>query len=141
MASKRLSRAALRQRAHQLARRFAADLFALLDKNGIWEAAPPTDTRTQTRVRRTEAALEEACRDVLAIIRRARDPIAISDVAAALDLAPREVGHPLALLVAEGKVVRTGTRRGARYRAPAGKSMRPPGNAPRPTRAVPPRRK
>jgi DNA-binding transcriptional ArsR family regulator len=124
---RRLSRSALKRRVRRMARDIADGIVALLDQHGMWDE--PVRQRAprsgQARVRRSVAALEEVCARVFGIVRRAREPVAISAIAGALRMKPREVAHPLALLVDEGKVVRSGERRGARYALAVRKTLRP----------------
>jgi hypothetical protein len=116
--TKRVTRTALRQKLRRLAREFAESIVELLERHGMWadsERVEPAEEDKPKRVRRSEATLEIMCGKVLELIRRAREPVAISAISEGLGLAPRDVGHPLRLLVEEGKLRRTGTRRGARY--------------------------
>ncbi len=71
------------------------------------------------------------CDRLLSELRRHKQPTAISALADGLGLTPRDIAHPLAMLVEQNKVSRSGTRRGTRYvialarkRAPAKKAVR-----------------
>jgi len=68
------------------------------------------------RVRRTTAALERVADRIVEDLQGRRRAVAISTVAKGLGMTPREIAHPMSLLITRGKVVRTGERRGARYR-------------------------
>jgi len=102
----------------RLAREFADDLVELLEDHGMWDGSQddvPNEFGAK-RVRRTIAALERVAARILSDLRGRRRPVAISTVAKGLGMTPREIAHPMSLLVAEGKVARTGERRGTRYR-------------------------
>ncbi len=140
-AEKRLTRAALRQRVRAMARDIADGLVELLERHGRWdEAAPaPVEEPGPKRVRRSEAALEEVCAEVIDLLRRAKEPLAISAIADALGLGRREVAHPLSLLVEEGKLLRSGTRRGTRYSLAGRRTLAPPRTGRPPRTQRPPR--
>lgn len=117
-AARRPTRTTLKRELRRLAREFADDLVELLEHHGMWEAPrddEPNDFAAK-RVRRTPAALGRVADRILSDLRGRRRPVAISAVAKGLGMTPREIAHPMSQLVAEGKVARTGERRGARYR-------------------------
>jgi len=102
----------------RLARDFADDLVELLERHGMWDLPQddePNDFGAK-RVRRTTVALERVAARIVEDLQGRRRPVAISTVAKALGMTPREIAHPMSLLVDRGRVVRTGERRGARYR-------------------------
>jgi DNA-binding transcriptional ArsR family regulator len=114
---RRTGRGALRRDVRKLARAFAEQLLGLLERHGVWDEprAAPAIEPSQRRVRRSMDALGRVADRVLADLRARKEPVAISEIAAALGASARQLSHPLALLVAEGKVTLTGERRGARY--------------------------
>ena len=139
MAAKRLTRAALRQRVRAMAREIADDLIELLESHGMWdEASREQDDPGAKRVRRSDAALDVVCGEVMDLLRHAKEPLAISAIADSLGLGRREVAHPLSLLCDEGKLERAGERRGARYRL-AGRRTAP--KTVRPSKTVRPPKK
>jgi hypothetical protein len=114
--ARRAGRGALRREVRRLARVFAEQLLVLLDRHGVWDEPKPAAVEAaQRRVRRSIDALGKIGDRVLADLRTRKEPVAISQIATALGHSPRQLSHPLALLVAEGKVVLSGERRGARY--------------------------
>jgi hypothetical protein len=116
---RRPTRASVERALKKLAVEFAARVVDELDALGLFEgddAARPMSERSPRR-RRSVLALEEVSAKVLDVVAARGGSLAIGDLARALDLDRRELAHPLALLVTQGKLVRTGTRRGARYAA------------------------
>ncbi len=125
----------MRTELRALSRRFADDLLATLDRYGIWDergrwrvAGEPDDSAagaqqraTRKRLRRTTTALDKVTDRILAVLQPLRQPVAISAIAAELDTSPRQIAHPIALLVEQGTVIKTGQRRGTRYRLAAGR--------------------
>ena len=106
-------RAAVRRDLRQLVADFAEGLVALLDRRGLFD--DHDEEALSERVRRSPDMLAEVCARVLASLRAHRQPVAISIIADDLASTPRQLAHPLALLVERGQVTRTGTRRGTRY--------------------------
>ena len=78
------------------------------------------------RVRRSLDTLHEMGERILASLGAHGESVAISDIAVELGLTPRDIAHPIALLVSEGKVVKSGTRRGTRYQIAKRRTKRPP---------------
>ena len=123
------SRTALRRQLRQMARSFAEQLLDLLDEHGYWdEREEAEDTFRSKRVRRTDETLDRVERQILDVMANYSEPVAISVVAEALGLSARSISHPLARLVEENKVIRSGERRGARYllARPKRPTKRPP---------------
>ncbi len=122
------TRAALRRELRRLARDFADDIVALLDRHGAWDEAraeEPSSDDESKRVRRTSDALEKVKARIVAELGTRSEPVSIGSVAATLGLTSRQITHPMSLLVEEGAVVRDGVRRGARYAlAPAARRRR-----------------
>jgi len=123
------SRAAIRRELRRLTRELADTLVEMLDNSGVW-----SDARVERadgdagarRVRRTTEALDKVMARILADLRTRKEPVAIGTVAATLGVTSRQIAHPMSLLVTEGRVRRSGERRGARYRlAPPPKRRRP----------------
>ena len=123
MSTAKATRTALRRELRRLTREFADQLCETLEEHGVFEALaqrrqpePPAGSEaTEPRVRRSDEDLEAVCRRVLKTLRAERASMAISAIAAQLGTTPREISHPLALLVAQGKITKTGERRGTRY--------------------------
>jgi hypothetical protein len=123
------TRAAVEREIRKLAAELAASFLEALERMGLWEALANAPSRPAVsreielvesdwgppRIRRTTRALDELCERVLAVLRAHREPMAISAIAAALGLRPREVAHPLVWLQARGRVSKKGSRRGTRY--------------------------
>jgi hypothetical protein len=110
------SRAALRQELRALVIGLADRIVEALDRHGVWETqTAPAETHAPRRVRRSATALQELGGRIVAELRLRRTPVRIGAIARELGLRSRQLAHPLALLVEEGAVVRTGTRRGACY--------------------------
>jgi hypothetical protein len=136
---RRLTRAQVRQQVRRMARELADAMVSLLERHGMWGEETANETHDEEpkpkRVRRSESALEELCAELYDVVQRASEPMAISAIADAAGLDRRDVAHPLSLLVDEGKLVRSGARRGTRYRAVrprVGKTVRPPSKTIRP---------
>lgn len=133
------TRTELRRELRVIARAFVERLVEALEQHGVFEEPKRDDDDDQSRrVRRSADVLGEMGERVLAHLRTRKRPVAISEIAVALETSTRALAHPLALLVASGRVERSGARRGARYRL-AGKSMAPPSRrtAPPPSVRVP----
>jgi DNA-binding transcriptional ArsR family regulator len=112
------TRAALRRELRRLARNFADDIVDLLDRHGVWDdvkAERPATTESP-RVRRSPDALAKVKSRIVSELRTRSEPVSIGSIAATLGLTSRQITHPMSLLVDEGLVLRTGIRRGARYR-------------------------
>ncbi len=114
------SRTALRRAIRELARAFGEQLLGLLEEQGLFREparAPEREDEVAAprRYRRTRGALEVVLSRVLAELGRRETPVSIGVLAAALGVETRILAHPLSLLVEQGKVERTGERRGARY--------------------------
>jgi len=119
----------LRRELRAAARDFADELLELLVTHGVWDNGhEPGGAPATARVRRSATALEGIAKRVLEVLRAQAEPVAISTIAAALGMSPRKIAHPVSLLVAEGKIRRSGERRGARYQL-ARRTKRPPGDA------------
>ncbi len=114
--AKRPTRAALRRELRLLARDFADQLVTVLDRHGMWdEAAVMDEPGESSRIRRSTSELEKVMARILDDLHTRKEPVSIGKVAATLGLSSRQVAHPMSLLVDEGKVMRSGERRGARY--------------------------
>ena len=112
----RPSPAALRRELRKLARDFADDVVALLEEQGMWdEPAPESDALGARRMRRSPDDLLQVMDAILDNLSSRTAPVSIGEVAEALQTTSRRITHPMSLLVEDGKVVRTGERRGARY--------------------------
>lgn len=128
------TRTALRRELRRLSREFADELCEMLERYGVFEALaqqarPGTahraaDEGARVRIRRSDDALEAICGEVLEALRVERAPAAISTIAARMGTTPREIAHPLALLVARGDVTKRGERRGTRYSVRVRRSRR-----------------
>lgn len=123
LAGKRPTRAALRREIRLLARDFADQLVTVLDRHGMWDEAAVLDDSgdTSARIRRSTSDLEKVMARILDDLHTRKEPVSIGKVAATLGLSSRQVAHPMSLLVDEGKVLRSGERRGARYQVVAHK--------------------
>jgi hypothetical protein len=129
MSRPRLTRAALRREARKLGLELAQTLIGLLELHGLWDDAPgagraslgddaaahDSEAGDAHRVRRSAELLDTWCERIVGALRHERAPIAISALARRLGASPREIFHPLVLLVARGLVSKSGTRRGTRY--------------------------
>jgi hypothetical protein len=145
MSRPRLTRAALRREARKLGLELAQALVGLLERHGLWDEAqrseraphddaapaPEVEARESQRVRRSAELLGTWCERIVGALRHERDPMAISALARRLGASPREIFHPLVLLVARGEVSKSGTRRGTRYAL----GSRRPARAKHPSRA------
>jgi hypothetical protein len=121
----------LKRELRNLARDFADQLVEVLDRYGMWDAPEEDDQDLASkRVRRSLDTLHEVGDHILASLSDHGEQIAISDIAAELGLTPRDIAHPIALLVSEGKVIKSGTRRGTRYQVARRRTKRPPSMAP-----------
>lgn len=119
--------AALRRELRKLARDFADDVVALLEDHGMWdEPEPQSDELGGRRVRRSPDDLQEVMAAILTDLAERDRPVPIGDVATALETTSRRITHPMSLLVEEGKVKRTGERRGARYETVRGRRASKP---------------
>lgn len=108
--------AALRRELRKLARDFADDVVALLEEHGMWdEPEPDSDALGARRLRRSPDDLLQVMDAIVEDLAARGDPVSIGEVADALETTSRRITHPMSLLVEEGKVLRTGERRGARY--------------------------
>ena len=108
--------AALRRELRKLARDFTDDVVALLEDHGMWdEPAPDSDALGARRLRRSPDDLLEVMDAIVHDLATRLGPVSIGEVADALETTSRRITHPMSLLVEEGKVARTGERRGARY--------------------------
>ena len=106
----------LRRELRALAREFADRVVDVLEEHGMFEERP-NDWSVQTpRVRRTPDALSALCERLLEVLETTDDAVAISRLAQDVGMSTREIAHPLSLLIDKGLVVRSGLRRGARYR-------------------------
>lgn len=123
------SRSELRRQVRSLARRFADELVDLLDESGFWDEPEPMSEQDplNRRVRRSGAALEEVASRIEADLRARRQAVAISAIAEAMEMSARELTHPMNRLLEDGRIVRVGEKRGARYKiAPKRRTKRPP---------------
>jgi hypothetical protein len=109
------TRTALKRELRNLARESADGVLEVLDRYSMWDQVKIADDEQVTRVRRTDEALKQVAMRILVELRNRKQAVAISTVAKGLMMTTREIAHPIALLVDEGKVTRTGERRGARY--------------------------
>ncbi len=114
----RPTRTALKRELRSLARDFADDMLALLDRHGVWDESRPehtVDDDDAKRVRRSGDALKEVKTRILAELGSCSEPVSIGAVASTLGMTSRQITHPMSILVDAGDVQRTGIRRGARY--------------------------
>lgn len=112
------TRTALKRELRRLARDFADDIVALLDRHGVWDDVKqerPARRADDKRVRRSAEALTKVKARILGELSTRSEPVSIGSVAATLGMTSRQITHPMSLLVEEGAVLRTGVRRGARY--------------------------
>ena len=133
------TRSSLRREIRRLSREFADQLFETLEQHGVFDALAQHNrargdgqgdpTGEPGRIRRSDDVLEAVCRRVTRALRAEREPAAISNIAARMDTTPRDIAHPLALLVAHGEVVQTGERRGTRYALRTRRTKRPKATA------------
>ena len=151
MSRPRLKRAGLRREVRRLALELGEALLGVLDRHGLWDGEPsgerdarPRPTAHQAelgdsrRVRRSVELLGALGERLVAALRHEPVPVAISALADRLGTSPREIAHPLVLLVSRGTVVKSGTRRGTRYAlaAPRAKRAKRANRAKRPPRRV-----
>lgn len=105
-----------------MAQDMADAMFDLLEAQGYFDdPRPPVADGVELvpkRARRGGAELAATMDRVVEVLREHGEPMSISAVARALDVPPRSLSHPLARLVAEQRILRTGARRGARYLLP-----------------------
>ncbi len=120
------SRSELRRKVRSLARQFADDLIGLLDDGGFWEEPEPQsdDDPLSRRVRRSDAALEVLADRIEQALRDNPKAVAISAIAEALQVSARELTHPMNRLLSDGRILRVGEKRGARYTVAAKKKSR-----------------
>lgn len=120
MSSKRLTKAGLRRAIRAMALEIADAVVDLVEQQGLWDEPAPRseDEPPARRVRRSPADLEVWMSRILGELRRADEPLAIGTIAERLGTSSRQIAHPMALLVDQGKVTRRGERRGARYHLP-----------------------
>jgi hypothetical protein len=128
----RPGRAALRRELRVMARDFADQLVGLLERAGFWDERHGGEADDEPkRVRRSSDTLDDVKELIVAELKQLRGPVGIGAVAAALGMKSRQITHPMSLLVEEGKIVRHGVRRGARYeiaprpKRPAAKKKKP----------------
>lgn len=111
-----------------MAQDMADAMFDLLEAQGYFDeaAAPPCEgvEMVPKRVRRGDEELRATMDRIVAVLQERGEPLPISAVAKELDVPPRSLSHPLARLVAERRILRTGARRGARYLTPPGPRRR-----------------
>ncbi|MBM4377428.1 MAG: hypothetical protein FJ095_20300 [Deltaproteobacteria bacterium] len=114
---RRPTRATVDRALKRLALEFAARVVEELAALGLFESddAATLAAEPSPRRRRTVLALEEVSAKIVELVASRGGPLAIGTMATALGIDRRELAHPLALLVTQGKLVRTGARRGARY--------------------------
>lgn len=110
------NKAQLRRELRSLAKEFADRVFVLLEEHGIFDERSSDWSVQAPRVRRSPDALSALSERLLVALEEADEAVAISRLAQAVALSTREIAHPLSLLIEQGKVVRSGQRRGARYR-------------------------
>jgi hypothetical protein len=116
-----------------LAERFVADVVALVAAHaGGSPSAPPSRPRSRRRRADELDRLADGVLDVLA--RRGRVPVRA--LAAALGTTSRALAHPLAALVASGRVVQHGERKATTYDLPRRGAPREEPLAPRAVRKV-----
>jgi DNA-binding transcriptional ArsR family regulator len=118
MSAKKLTKAGLRRAVRAMALEIADAVVELVEEQGLWDESGPEsedDDLAAPRVRRSPVDLEQWMARILAELRRSDEPVAIGAIAARLGTSSRQLAHPMALLVDQGKVERSGERRGARY--------------------------
>lgn len=113
----RPGRTVVRRELRRIARAFADELLSTLDELGVFDPEAKTPARTK-RVRRSDHNLDELSVRILALMSHYGEALAISDIAAGLELSKRDIAHPVAQLVAADKLVQLGERRGVRYVVP-----------------------
>ncbi len=102
-----------RRALRDLAQRFIDDVIATVLAGGGEEAAGPAG-RPRRRVRRRAHKLEELRETVLAALGE-RGGVSIGAIARHIGSTPRELSRPIAVLLAEGRIIKTGERKGTRY--------------------------
>lgn len=113
----------LRRQLRRLARDFADEVARLLDRHGTWHRSGPSAGHARDRdrapkpqrQRRSAASLKDIGDRIIRELGSHSQPMAISTIAAQLGVEPRQIAHPIALLVGQGLVIQTGERRGTRY--------------------------
>ncbi|MFP6684758.1 MAG: hypothetical protein VB934_08600 [Polyangiaceae bacterium] len=135
----RPGRTVVRRELRRVARAFADELLSTLDDLGVFDPEARTPARAK-RVRRSDHNLDELSVRIIALMNHYGEALAISDIAAGLELSKRDIAHPMAQLVAAEKLVQIGERRGVRYVVPT-KSPRKAAVGPRRTRHKKPRAK
>lgn len=143
MTRERLTKAALRRAIRAMALELADAVVDMVEAEGLWDEPPAEEDAelAAPRVRRSPADLERCMDRIVAAVEEAAAPVAIGAIAERLGTSSRQIAHPMARLVEEGRVVRTGARRGARYEVPRGKRRASPDGTVREPRARPPRRR
>ena len=112
------TRAEVKRELRRITREFADTLLETLDRLGVWSNGAADEEEEELaaiRVRRSAPALSKLCELIIDDLRARRRPVAISTIAQSLGLTTREISHPLATLVQESKVLKSGERRGTRY--------------------------
>ena len=112
----RPGRTVVKRELRRVARAFADELFDTLDELGVFETDIKPSSKP-TRVRRSDHKLDEVSARILAMMNHYGEALAISDIAAGLELSKRDIAHPIAMLVAAEKLIQLGERRGVRYMA------------------------
>lgn len=117
-APKKLTRAGLRREVRAMAIELADAFVDMVEAQGLFSEAeaPSEDDLPPPRVRRSPSDLEAWKGRILAALRRHDEPVAVGVVAEELGTSSRQLTHLMGLLVEAGEVIRSGTRRGARYR-------------------------
>jgi DNA-binding transcriptional ArsR family regulator len=124
------------------AARFVDHVLAIVEASAEPEAPRPRGPGLP-RVRRRAASLEKLAASIVSVLSR-RSGLAVSDIAGALGVTPREITRPITWLLARGRVTKVGERRGTRYSLArhAAPEPAPPAPAPRPRKpARPPPKK
>jgi len=104
-------------------------------------SAPARSGPGLPRVRRRAASLEKLAASVLQVLAR-RSGLAVSEIAGAIGVTPREIGRPMTWLLARGRVTKVGERRGTRYSLARAELSPPrPPSKPRVVSRRPPRSK
>ena len=114
--SERANKAALKRELRKLARDFAEDVIATLERHGVFDEDTTLRPRDEARrSRRSSSSLGKLMARIVADLETRSQPVAIGQVAGALGLTSRKIAYPMSMLVDAGQVVRHGTRRAARY--------------------------
>ncbi len=135
----RPGRTVVRRELRRVARAFADELLSTLDDLGVFDPEAKIPARAK-RVRRSDHNLDELSVRIIALMNHYGEALAISDIAAGLELSKRDIAHPIAQLVAAEKLVQIGERRGVRYVLPT-KGPRKAAVGPRRSRHKKPRAK